>query len=110
MSREEPCPRTLVGSYSAALTASWASPQASRLPYTIHAIRPPLLTPCETSWPNGLIKSSPAMRTVMMPTASGEIPLLKLGVEHPPVAPKQALARAPTLPSRLEHSVDRKAL
>jgi hypothetical protein len=36
-------------------------------------------------------------------------PLLKLGVERPPLAPEQDLASAPTF-SRLEHSVDRKDL
>src|SRR5918912_2049058 len=36
-------------------------------------------------------------------------PLFKLGVERPPLAPEQDLARAPTF-SRLEHSVDRKDL
>src|ERR671931_1591154 len=34
-------------------------------------------------------------------------PLLKLGVERPPLAPEQDLASAPTF-SRLEHRVDRK--
>jgi hypothetical protein len=36
-------------------------------------------------------------------------PLFKLSVERPPLEPAQALASAPTF-SRLEHSVDRKAL
>src|SRR5262249_26985875 len=52
ISREAPCPRILVSSYSAASIARLASRHASRPLSTIHVIPPTSITHCVTSWPN----------------------------------------------------------
>ena len=64
MVREAPCPRIVGASYGAAASASLAAPHASRPPAMRRAIRPPGISPCAPSGPNGSRSAFPPAERV----------------------------------------------
>ena len=106
LSKVGPCRRTVGRSCAGASIARLASPNAAPRLCRTSGIRPLSPTRAVPSWPSGSLPSPPAMRTAMMPIASGTTRWVSAAWSGHPSSPPRPWHVPPPC-ARLDHSVAR---